>query len=163
MLCNPKVHYRIYRNPSHFLILSQINLVHTFPFYSCTPVPTAGADHLDAATKRAAVAAFWQGRPATGPLYRGRPESKDRSHAHSLLPERKQCFKSLTGKFLSIQHLVHTWPQAEGILNGSRFRRNEEVKDDVKAWLNGLAAEGSDEGIQRLVAGCDKCLNFGGD
>jgi hypothetical protein len=37
------------------------------------------------------------------------------------------------------------------------------VKDDVKMWLNGLAAEGFEDGIQRLVAGCDKCLNVGGD
>jgi len=27
-------------------------------------------------------------------------------------------------------------------------------------WLNGLTAEGYDEGIQKLVTGCDKCLNF---
>jgi len=51
----------------------------------------------------------------------------------------------------------------EGILGGRRFKRDEEVKDDVKAWLNGLAAEGYGAGIQRLVTGCDKCLNVGGD
>jgi hypothetical protein len=37
------------------------------------------------------------------------------------------------------------------------------VKGAVKAWLNGLAAEGYDEGIQKLATGCDKCLNVGGD
>jgi hypothetical protein len=30
----------------------------------------------------------------------------------------------------------------EGMLGGRRFRSDEEVKDDAKAWLNGLAAEG---------------------
>jgi limonene-1,2-epoxide hydrolase len=39
---------------------------------------------------------------------------------------------------------------------------NEEVKDDVKTWLNGLAAEDYDAGIQRLVTSCDQCLNVGG-
>jgi len=33
------------------------------------------------------------------------------------------------------------------------------MKDDVKVWLNGLAAEGYDAGSQRLVTGCGKCLN----
>ena len=83
-------------------------------------MPTAAADHCDAATKRAAVVVFWQCGAATGPLYRGRPESEDRSHAHSMLPERKQCFMSLAGKFLSIQHAVQSWPQVEGILDGRR-------------------------------------------
>jgi predicted O-linked N-acetylglucosamine transferase (SPINDLY family) len=31
--------------------------------------------------------------------------------ARMLLPERKQCFKSLAEKFLSIQHIIQTWPQ----------------------------------------------------
>jgi hypothetical protein len=39
------------------------------------------------------------GRPATGPLYRGRSESTDRSHAHSLLPERKHCFSNFLVSF----------------------------------------------------------------
>jgi hypothetical protein len=33
------------------------------------------------------------------------------------------------------------------------------VKDAVKEWLNGLAAEVYDEGIQNLVTRCGKCLN----
>jgi hypothetical protein len=36
---------------------------------------------------------------------------------------------------------------------------NEEVKDAVKEWLNGLALEVYDEGIQKLVTRCDRCLN----
>jgi histone-lysine N-methyltransferase SETMAR len=43
------------------------------------------------------------------------------------------------------------------------FRNDEEVKDAVKEWLNGLAAEVYDEGIQKLVTRYDKCLNVGGD
>ena len=51
------------------------------------------------------------GRSASRPLYRGCPESTDRSHAHSLLQRRKQCFSSFAGKFLSNQHVVQIWPQ----------------------------------------------------
>jgi hypothetical protein len=48
-------------------------------------------------------------------------------------------------------------------LGGRRFKSDEEVKDAVKEWLNGLAAEVYDEGIQKLVTRYDKCLNVGGD
>jgi hypothetical protein len=48
-------------------------------------------------------------------------------------------------------------------LGGRRFKSDEEVKDAVKEWLNGLAAEVYDEGIQKLVIRYDKCLNVGGD
>jgi len=44
-----------------------------------------------------------------------------------------------------------------------RFASDEEMKDDVKAWLNGMKAGGYDAGIQRLVIGCDRCMNVGGD
>jgi hypothetical protein len=37
------------------------------------------------------------------------------------------------------------------------------VKDSVKEWLNGLAAEVSDEGIHKLVTRYENCLNVGGD
>jgi hypothetical protein len=36
-------------------------------------------------------------------------------------------------------------------LGGRRFKSDEEVKVAVKEWLNGLAAEVYDEGIQKLV------------
>jgi hypothetical protein len=36
-------------------------------------------------------------------------------------------------------------------LGGRRFKSDEEVNDAVKEWLNGLAAEVYDEGIQKLV------------
>jgi GTP cyclohydrolase I len=40
-------------------------------------------------------------------------------------------------------------PTLKEFLAGRRFKSDDEVKDDVKAWLNGLAAEGYDEGIQQ--------------
>jgi hypothetical protein len=49
------------------------------------------------------------------------------------------------------------------LLGGRRFKSDEEVKDAVKEWLNVLAAEVYDEGIQKLVTRYDKCLNVGGD
>jgi hypothetical protein len=36
-------------------------------------------------------------------------------------------------------------------------------KDDVKEWLDVLAAEFYDEGISKLVTGYDSCQNVGGD
>jgi hypothetical protein len=43
------------------------------------------------------------------------------------------------------------------------FKSNEEVKDAVKQWSNGLAAEVYDKGIQKLITWYDKCLYVGGD
>jgi hypothetical protein len=48
-------------------------------------------------------------------------------------------------------------------LGGRRFKSDEKVKDAIKEWLNGLAAEVYDEGIQKLVTRYDKCLNIFGD
>jgi hypothetical protein len=45
-------------------------------------------------------------------------------------------------------------------LGGRRFKSDEEVKDAVKEWLNGLAAEVYDEGIVKLLSRLDKCLNL---
>jgi hypothetical protein len=39
------------------------------------------------------------------------------------------------------------FPKLKEILGGVRFK-SDEVKDAVKEWLNGLAAEVYDEGIQ---------------
>jgi hypothetical protein len=91
--------------------------------------------------------------------------------ARMLLPECKQCFKSLAGMFLSIQHIVqtlapsdfHLFPKLKEFLGGRRFKSDEEVKDAIKEWINRLAAEVYDEGIQKLVTRYDKCLNVGGN
>jgi hypothetical protein len=39
------------------------------------------------------------------------------------------------------------FPTLKKFLDGIRFKNNEEVKDAVKQWLNGLASEVYDEGI----------------
>jgi histone-lysine N-methyltransferase SETMAR len=57
----------------------------------------------------------------------------------------------------------HLFPKLKEFFGGRRFKSGEEVKDAVREWLNGLAAEVYDEGIQKLVTRCDKCLNVGGD
>jgi hypothetical protein len=57
----------------------------------------------------------------------------------------------------------HLFPKLKKFLGGRRFKSDEEVKDAVREWLNGLAAEVYDEGIQKLVTRYDKCLNVGGD
>jgi hypothetical protein len=58
---------------------------------------------------------------------------------------------------------VHLFPKSKEFLGGRRFKSDEEVKDAVKEWLNGLAAEVYDVGIQKLDTRYDKCLNVGGD
>ena len=45
-------------------------------------------------------------------------------------------------------------------MGGRHFTSHGEMKDDVKARLNGLAEKAYDASIQRLVIGCDKCKNF---
>jgi hypothetical protein len=55
------------------------------------------------------------------------------------------------------------FPKLKEFFGGRRFKSDEEVKDAVKEWLNGLVAEVYDEGIQKLITRYDKCLNVGGD
>jgi histone-lysine N-methyltransferase SETMAR len=57
----------------------------------------------------------------------------------------------------------HLFPTLKEFLGGRRFISDEEVKDAVKQWLNGLAAEVCDEGIQIFFTRCDRCLNVRGD
>jgi hypothetical protein len=55
------------------------------------------------------------------------------------------------------------FPKLKEFLGGRRFKSDEELKDALKEWLNGLAAAVYDEGIQKLVTRYDRCLNVGGD
>jgi len=55
------------------------------------------------------------------------------------------------------------FPIMKKFLGGRRFKSDEEVDEAVKEWLNGLAAEVYEEGIQKLVIGCAKCLNVDDD
>ena len=52
--------------------------------------------------------------------------------------------------------VISLFPNTEGVLGGRRFKSDEEVRDAIKAWLHGLAAEVYGEGIQKLVTGYDK-------
>jgi hypothetical protein len=55
------------------------------------------------------------------------------------------------------------FPTLTEFFGGRCFKSNEEVKDTVKQWLNGLVAEIYDEGLQKLITCYDKNLNVGGD
>jgi histone-lysine N-methyltransferase SETMAR len=78
--------------------------------------------------------------------------------ARMLLPERKQCFKSLAGEVF--EHPAYSpdlapsdfnlFPKFKEFLGGRRFK-SDVVKGAVKEWLNGLVAEVYDEGIQILA------------
>jgi hypothetical protein len=46
---------------------------------------------------------------------------------------------------------------------GQKFHEDEEVKNEVTAWLSAQAAEFWDIGIQNLVPRLNKCLDKGGD
>jgi hypothetical protein len=83
--------------------------------------------------------------------------------ACTLLPERKQCFKSGWEVFERpdlAPSYFHLFPKLKEFLGGRRFKSDEEVKDAVKEWLQGLAAEVYDEGIVKLLSRLDKCLNL---
>jgi len=56
----------------------------------------------------------------------------------------------------------HLFPKLKEFLGGGCFTSSEEVKDAIQQWLNGLVIEVCGEGIQKLITGCDKCLNGGG-
>jgi hypothetical protein len=45
---------------------------------------------------------------------------------------------------------------------GQKFHE-EEVKNEVTMWLHVQVAESFDIGIQKIVAGLNKCLDKGGD
>jgi hypothetical protein len=48
-------------------------------------------------------------------------------------------------------------------LGSERMVTEDEVKETVSDWLNGLAADFYDEGIVKLVERLDKYLNHNGD
>jgi histone-lysine N-methyltransferase SETMAR len=58
--------------------------------------------------------------------------------------------------------VFHLFPALKQFLGGRCFK-SDEVKHAVGEWLNGLAAEVYEEGIQRLVTRYDKRLNVSGD
>jgi hypothetical protein len=55
-----------------------------------------------------------------------------------------------------------SFPKNESVLGSKRIATNEEVKQTVSGWLNGLAADFYDEGIVKLVQRLNKCLNRNG-
>jgi len=48
-------------------------------------------------------------------------------------------------------------------LGGKRFDNDDDLTDAVQKWLTSQAATFCEEGIQKLVRRCDKCLNNGGE
>jgi hypothetical protein len=56
----------------------------------------------------------------------------------------------------------HLFLRLKKFLAGQRFLKYEDVKGAVKKWPSSQAATFYEEGIQKLVPRCDKCLNNGG-
>jgi histone-lysine N-methyltransferase SETMAR len=57
----------------------------------------------------------------------------------------------------------HLFPAMKEFLGGRCFKSDGEVKHAVREWLNGLAAEVYDDGMQKRVTRSDKHLNISGD
>jgi len=55
------------------------------------------------------------------------------------------------------------FPTSKEFLDSRHFKSDENVKDSFKEWLNVLAADVYDEGIQKLITRYDRCLNVGGN
>lgn len=56
----------------------------------------------------------------------------------------------------------HLFPKLKEHLSGQRFQDNDDVKE-VKCFLNGLATEFYDVGIQKLEHSLQKCIETDGD
>jgi histone-lysine N-methyltransferase SETMAR len=54
----------------------------------------------------------------------------------------------------------HLFPLLKAVLGGKRLKSDEEVKDAISLWLNRLAVEVYDKGIQKFVTHYDKCPNI---
>ena len=103
-------------------------------------------------------------------MYKYHPESKDCLRTNMLLREHKQCFKSLAGKLLSIQHIVQTWPKV--IFTCSHHWRNFWVEDASKRWRSERCYQGvfkwtGSRGLwwrhKKVITCYDKGLNVRGD
>jgi len=55
------------------------------------------------------------------------------------------------------------FPTLKEFLCVRRFKSDDEVKDAIKLWFNGLAEEVYEENTQKLVTGYDNCLNVDSD
>ena len=56
----------------------------------------------------------------------------------------------------------HLFTKMKVWLATQRFHTNEGLMDGVNNWLHNLAAPFLDEGLQKLVSRCNKCLNVDG-
>ena len=56
----------------------------------------------------------------------------------------------------------HLFLHLKKVLGGKRFH-DVDLEDAVQKWLTSQAAAFYEEGIQKLVPHCDKCLNNGGE
>jgi transposase len=57
----------------------------------------------------------------------------------------------------------HLFLHLKKFLAGQHFLNDDDVKEAMKKWLSSQAATFYEEGIQKLVPCCDKCLNNGGN
>lgn len=57
----------------------------------------------------------------------------------------------------------HLFPNLKEHLGGQRFSSDEEVKEEVERYLNSLAVDWFDTGIQKLTQRLQKCVDVNGD
>ncbi|GBO04851.1 hypothetical protein AVEN_220709-1 [Araneus ventricosus] len=59
--------------------------------------------------------------------------------------------------------LEHLFPHMKTWFATQRFDDDEEFHSGVRAWLKSQASKFYDDGVNKLVYRCDKCLNLYGD
>lgn len=57
----------------------------------------------------------------------------------------------------------HLFPKLKQHLGGQRFNTDEEVKEAVSKFIDGLAAEFFEEGFQKWITRQEKCVEKSGD
>jgi hypothetical protein len=57
----------------------------------------------------------------------------------------------------------HLFPKLKEHLSGKRFNNDDEVKAEVRRFLNSMAVNWYDVGIQKLPLRLQKCIDRNGD
>lgn len=114
-------------------------------------------------------------RRATQNRRRGKLSKGVRLHHDNARPHTSRQTSDLIGQFgwTLVRHPpyspdlapsdYHLFPKLKDHLSGMKFKTNDEVKEEVKKFLNGLAVDFFEEGYQKWMVRLQKCIDRGGD